>query len=87
MNPHDENPKLSRRAEVQDLVAKAAILGKRVDGYFGDSAYYGVASPVDLEGGARAIRFRWLGPAESHGEALFTPELQVVDSGASASNR
>jgi hypothetical protein len=83
MNIREADPRLLRRAEVHDLVRKAATLGRRVDGYFGDSVYYGVASPIDLSDGHPGIRFRWLGPKESHGEVVFTPELRIAESGVS----
>jgi hypothetical protein len=83
---HAEDPRLARRVEVHNLVRQAATLDRRVDGYFGDSAFYGVASPVDLPDGLRGVRFEWLGPAETRGEVLFTPDLRVAEATALGAN-
>lgn len=65
-DPVDRN-----RDEVLGLVRRASESGRRIDGYFDGSRYFGAATPTRLPDGSNGIKFDWLGPEEVRGGRVF----------------
>jgi hypothetical protein len=66
------DPIKAHMGEVDELVARAAARGRRIDAYFGSSRYFGAATPVTVSKDGTTVHFEWVGPFESRGARDIT---------------